>query len=82
MRALKPQFNFNFAEDIPFYSTSHIYNGIINKEKNEDLSIKIIEHKASLDYINNKFENVYLLAIHYGLEKLVHKIMTLKKNID
>lgn len=38
MRALKPQFNFNFAEDIPFYSTSHIYNGIINKEKNEDLN--------------------------------------------
>ena len=32
MRLIKPQFNFNYAEDIPFYSTSHIYNGVYNKE--------------------------------------------------
>ena len=38
MRIIKPQFDFNFAENIPFYSTSHIYNGIINKEKNSDLN--------------------------------------------
>ena len=38
MRAIKPQFNFNYAEDLPFYSTSHIYNGVKNKEINEDLN--------------------------------------------
>ncbi len=38
MRSIKPQFNFNFAEDIPFYSTSHIYNGVNNKELNDDLN--------------------------------------------
>ncbi len=38
MRVIKPQFNFNYAEDIPFYSTSHIYNGVYNKEKNQDLN--------------------------------------------
>ncbi|MBT3519707.1 MAG: penicillin-binding protein activator [Gammaproteobacteria bacterium] len=38
MRAIKPQFNFNYAEDLPFYSTSHIYNGVNNKEINEDLN--------------------------------------------
>ena len=34
MRSIKPQFNFNFAEDIEFYSTSHIYSGVKNKELN------------------------------------------------
>ena len=38
MRIIKPQFNFNFAENIPFYSTSHIYNGLIDKENNKDLN--------------------------------------------
>ncbi|MBT7542569.1 MAG: penicillin-binding protein activator [Gammaproteobacteria bacterium] len=38
MRSIKPQFNFNFAEDIPFYSTSHIYNGVNDKELNDDLN--------------------------------------------
>lgn len=38
MRTIKPQFNFNYAEDLPFYSTSHIYNGVKNKEMNEDLN--------------------------------------------
>jgi outer membrane PBP1 activator LpoA protein len=38
MRVIKPQFNFNYAEDIPFYSTSHIYNGVYNKENNQDLN--------------------------------------------
>ena len=38
MLSIKPQFNFNFAEDIEFYSTSHIYNGVNNKVNNEDLN--------------------------------------------
>ena len=38
MRRIKPQFNFNFAESIPFYSTSHIYNGVLDKKTNEDLN--------------------------------------------
>ena len=38
MRSIKPQFNFNYAENLPFYSTSHIYSGVKNKELNEDLN--------------------------------------------
>ena len=38
MRVIKPQFNFNYAEDIPFYSTSHIYSGVNDKEQNQDLN--------------------------------------------
>ena len=38
MRSIKPQFNFNFAEDIEFYSTSHIYNGVSDKVNNQDLN--------------------------------------------
>ena len=38
MKIIKPQFNFNFAENIPFYSTSHIYNGLFDKENNKDLN--------------------------------------------
>tara|TARA_Y100001980_G_scaffold9164_1_gene2404 strand:- start:1131 stop:2414 length:1284 start_codon:yes stop_codon:yes gene_type:complete len=38
MRLIKPQFNFNFAENIPFYSTSHIYNGVPDRENNKDLN--------------------------------------------
>ena len=38
MRSIKPQFNFNFAEDIAFYSTSHIYNGVSDKVSNQDLN--------------------------------------------
>ena len=38
MRVIKPQFNFNYAEDLPFYSTSHIYNGVYDKLNNQDLN--------------------------------------------
>jgi len=38
MKIIKPQFNFNYAEDVPFYSTSHIYTGITNKKTNQDLN--------------------------------------------
>ena len=40
MKIIKPQFNFNFAENIPFYSTSHIYNGLFDKENKDYFEIE------------------------------------------
>ena len=92
MRAFKPQFNFNFAEDMPFYSTSHIYNGIINKEKNEDLddirfcdipwlyNEKNIFNKKLLFENNNKKDLLRFIALGMDSIKIIRNIDKLELN--
>jgi len=94
MRAFKPQFNFNFAEDIPFYSTSHIYNGTINKEKNDDLNDikfcdipwlynqKNIINKKSFSENNKKKDLLRFVALGMDSIKVIHNIdkLELSKN--
>jgi len=92
MRVIKPQFNFNYAEDIPFYSTSHIYNGVYNKEINQDLNdIKFCDIPW-LYNTNNMLEKKYLresvdkrdllrfVAIGMDSIKIIYNINTLKLN--
>ena len=92
MRLIKPQFNFNYAEDIPFYSTSHIYNGVYNKEINQDLNnIKFCDIPW-LYNTNNMLEKKYLresvdkrdllrfVAIGMDSIKIIYNINTLKLN--
>ena len=92
MRLIKPQFNFNYAEDIPFYSTSHIYNGVYNKEINQDLNnIKFCDIPW-LYNTNNMLEKKYLresvdkrdllrfVAIGMDSIKIIYNINTLELN--
>jgi len=92
MRSIKPQFNFNFAEDIPFYSTSHIYNGVYNKEINEDLNdIKfcdipwlynkknIVDKKYFTESANKK-DLLRFIALGMDSIKIIHNIKNLKLN--
>ena len=92
MRVIKPQFNFNYAEDIPFYSTSHIYNGVYNKEINQDLNdIKFCDIPW-LYNTNNILEKKYLresvdkrdllrfVAIGMDSIKIIYNINTLESN--
>ena len=92
MRVIKPQFNFNYAEDIPFYSTSHIYNGVYNKEINQDLNdIKFCDIPW-LYNTNNMLEKKYLresvdkrdllrfVAIGMDSIKIIYNINTLELN--
>jgi outer membrane PBP1 activator LpoA protein len=37
-RQIKPMFDFNFASDLPIFSTSHIYGGQENRKKDVDLN--------------------------------------------
>ena len=37
-RQIRPMFDFNFASDLPIYSTSHIFSGKINRKKDGDLN--------------------------------------------
>ncbi len=61
MRLIKPQFNFNFAENIPFYSTSHIYNGVPDKENNKDLNdIKFCDIPWIYNDKNLSKKNIFL----------------------
>jgi len=94
MRRIKPQFNFNFAESIPFYSTSHIYNGVLDKKTNEDLNdIKFCdipwlynnknkELKSSL--INNISKRSLLRFVALGMDsiKILYNIDNLKNQPD
>ena len=92
MRVIKPQFNFNYAEDIPFYSTSHIYNGVYNKEINQDLNdIKFCDIPW-LYNTNNMLEKKYLresvdkrdllrfVAIGMDSIKIIYNINALELN--
>ena len=36
-RQIKPTLAFNFAGDLPVYSTSHVFSGIVNRQKDRDL---------------------------------------------
>ena len=92
MRSIKPQFNFNFAEDVPFYSTSHIYNGVINKEINQDLNdIKfcdipwlynnkdILQKKSLRDNVEKR-DLLRFVAIGMDSVKILYNINSLKIN--
>lgn len=37
-RQIRPMFDFNFAGDLPVFSTSHIYSGKTNRKKDNDLN--------------------------------------------
>jgi outer membrane PBP1 activator LpoA protein len=37
-RQIRPMFDFNFAGDLPVYSTSHIFSGTANRKKDNDLN--------------------------------------------
>mgnify|MGYP000592645573 CR=1 FL=1 len=37
-RQIKPMFNFNFAASLPVFSTSHIFTGTVNNQKDMDLN--------------------------------------------
>lgn len=92
MRLIKPQFNFNYAEDIPFYSTSHIYNGVYNKEINQDLNnIKFCDipwlyntnnmlEKKHLRESVDKRDLLRFVAIGMDSIKIIYNINTLKLN--
>ncbi len=92
MRVIKPQFNFNYAEDIPFYSTSHIYNGVYNKEKNQDLNnIKFCDIpwlyndknsmiKTRLKENLDKKDLFRFVAIGMDSIKIIYNITQLKKH--
>ena len=90
MRSIKPQFNFNFAEDIEFYSTSHIYNGVSDKVNNQDLNnIKFcdipwlynnknkIEKEAFRDN-NDKKDLLRFIALGMDSIKIVYNINKLE----
>ena len=92
MRSIKPQFNFNFAEDIEFYSTSHIYNGVSDKVNNQDLNnIKFcdipwlynnknkIEKLAFMDD-NNKKDLLRFIALGMDSIKIVYNINKLENH--
>jgi outer membrane PBP1 activator LpoA protein len=90
MRAIKPQFNFNYAEDIPFYSTSHIYSGVKNKEMNEDLNdIKFcdipwiynnnnLNEKNKFTKSTNKKDLLRFIALGMDSLKIIRNISDLK----
>ena len=92
MRSIKPQFNFNFAEDVPFYSTSHIYNGVINKEINQDLNDikfcdipwlynnKDILQKKGLRESLEKRDLLRFFAIGMDSIKIIYNINSLRIN--
>mgnify|MGYP000686918482 CR=1 FL=1 len=92
MRSIKPQFNFNFAEDIEFYSTSHIYNGVSDKVNNQDLNnIKFcdipwlynnknkIEKLAFMDD-NNKKDLLRFIALGMDSIKIIYNINKLENH--
>lgn len=37
-RQIRPMFDYNFAGDLPIFSTSHIFSGKVNKKKDSDLN--------------------------------------------
>ena len=37
LKQIKPKLDFYYAENIPVFSTSHIFNGITNSQKDKDL---------------------------------------------
>jgi len=92
MRSIKPQFNFNFAEDIAFYSTSHIYNGVSDKVSNQDLNnIKFCDipwlynnkNKVEKVAFRDNNEKKYLLRfIALGMDsiKIIYNIDKLKNH--
>ena len=90
MRYIKPQFNFNYAEDLPFYSTSHIYSGVKNRELNEDLNdIKFcdipwlynknnfLQKKIFIESIEKK-DLLRFIALGMDSIKIIHNIEELK----
>ena len=94
MRLIKPQFNFNFAENIPFYSTSHIYSGVPDKENNKDLNdIKFCDIPWLYNARNLLEKNIFLenlerrellrfVALGMDSIKIIHNIerMQIDKN--
>ena len=90
MRSIKPQFNFNFAEDIEFYSTSHIYNGVTNKVNNQDLNnIKFCDipwlynnknkvQKAAFRENNEKKDLLRFVALGMDSIKIIYNIKKLE----
>lgn len=94
MRVIKPQFNFNYAEDLPFYSTSHIYNGVNDKLNNQDLNnikfcdIPWLYNKKNLRIKNilnesaDKKDLLRFIAIGMDSVKIIYNIEKLKNNKD
>ena len=94
MRRIKPQFNFNFAESIPFYSTSHIYNGVLDKKTNEDLNdIKFCDipwlyndkdKELKRNLVDNVSKRSLLRFIALGMDsiKILYNIDNLKTQPD
>ncbi len=92
MRIIKPQFNFNYAEDLPFYSTSHIYNGVYDKLNNQDLNnIKFCDIPWLYNDKNPKIKNslrenadkkdlLRFTAIGMDSIKILYNIEKLKNN--
>ena len=92
MKTIKPQFNFNYAEDVPFYSTSHIYNGVTDKKINQDLNgIKFCDIpwlyndknskiKAELYESTKKKDLLRFVAIGMDSIKIIYNIEQLKNN--
>lgn len=37
-RMIKPALAFNFAADLPVYATSHVFSGVVNRQKDSDLN--------------------------------------------
>ncbi|MAD46962.1 MAG: hypothetical protein CMH98_18365 [Oceanospirillaceae bacterium] len=37
-RMIKPALAFNFASDLPVYATSHVFSGVVNRQKDRDLN--------------------------------------------
>ncbi len=94
MRIIKPQFNFNYAEDLPFYSTSHIYNGVYDKLNNQDLNNikfcdipwlynnKNLRIKNTLNESADKKDLLRFIAIGMDSVKILYNIEKLKNNKD
>ena len=92
MKKIKPQFNFNYAEDVPFYSTSHIYNGITSKKTNQDLNgIKFCDIPWLYNDKNSKIKEILsenaekkdllrFFAIGMDSIKILYNIGPLKNN--
>ena len=92
MKKIKPQFNFNYAEDVPFYSTSHIYNGITDKKTNQDLNnikfcdipwlynSKNFKIKKILNENSEKKDLLRFFAIGMDSVKILYNINQLKNN--
>ena len=92
MRIIKPQFNFNYAEDIPFYSTSHIFSGVYDKEKNQDLNnikfcdipwlynSKNLKTKTILRRSSDKKDLLRFVAIGMDAVKIIYNIHNLENN--